>query len=360
MKKDKILSLQSLRGVAAISIAFFHLNNNGYISYFFENAWLAVDFFFVLSGFVISLNYSEKISSINTFYLYQKQRFFRLYPLHFLMLMIFLGIEFLKLFVEIRFGLVANNRAFFNNNTTAFVANLFMVHNLVIPQPTFNYPSWSISAEFFTYAFFGIFILITKKSKLFFYFIALVLIFILGYVLFFTGFESDNITGPARCVYSFFIGVLTQRSYVFFNKSNIKILSTPSVLMFLTIIFLTTVFGHQNNGFIVFMPFVFALTILLLVLTEDKAFIVRLLNNKHLVYLGTISYGIYLIHALVWWFSSMFLRFVFQVPVSVDLGGKATAVIKNILLSDLISLVGVVIVVFLAHISHKYLEKRFI
>ena len=35
MENNKILSLESLRGIAAISIAFFHLNTGGYISFFF-------------------------------------------------------------------------------------------------------------------------------------------------------------------------------------------------------------------------------------------------------------------------------------------------------------------------------------
>ena len=45
--------------------------------------------------------------------------------------------------------------------------------------------------------------------------------------------------------------------------------------------------------------------------TTNKA--IKILNNKYLVYLGTISYGIYMIHGLIWWAMrqslNMFLNF---------------------------------------------------
>ena len=87
---EKLLSLEGLRGIAAISVAFFHFNNGSHFNNIFvSNAWLMVDFFFVLSGFVIALNYQNKLKNIHDLLVFQKKRFFRLYPLHFIMLMVF-------------------------------------------------------------------------------------------------------------------------------------------------------------------------------------------------------------------------------------------------------------------------------
>ncbi len=66
-----------------------------------------VDFFFVLSGFVIALNYQHKIRTFGNLVNFQSRRFLRLYPLHFLMLMVFLGIALIKYVGETRFGLSA-------------------------------------------------------------------------------------------------------------------------------------------------------------------------------------------------------------------------------------------------------------
>ena len=49
-----------------------------------------VDFFFVLSGFVIALNFQSKIYNFTDVINFQARRFFRLYPLHFFMLLIYL------------------------------------------------------------------------------------------------------------------------------------------------------------------------------------------------------------------------------------------------------------------------------
>ena len=54
MKKDLLLHLQSLRGIAALIIVFHHLkslSSNLAQNDFMANSSLAVDFFFVLSGF---------------------------------------------------------------------------------------------------------------------------------------------------------------------------------------------------------------------------------------------------------------------------------------------------------------------
>ena len=113
MKQKKILALESLRGFAALSVALLHFNTGSYFNNgFTNNAWLMVDFFFVLSGFVIAFNYIDRIYSLPELLTFQKKRFWRLYPLHLVTLFLFTGIEIAKYIVEIKYGLVANNQAF--------------------------------------------------------------------------------------------------------------------------------------------------------------------------------------------------------------------------------------------------------
>ena len=126
-------------------------------------------FFFVLSGFVIAYNYFYKIFKFQDILKFQKKRFLRLYPLHIIMLTIFLFIEIAKYFAEVKFGLKANNEAFTTNNLQTFLANIFLIQNYFISKLTFNTPSWSISAEFYTYFLFALifFFLEVKKNLLY-------------------------------------------------------------------------------------------------------------------------------------------------------------------------------------------------
>jgi len=122
-------------------------------------------FFFVLSGFVIAINYLDKIFTFKDIILFQKKRFLRLYPLHFIMLIIFLFIEITKYIAEAKFGLNASNKPFTTNNLVSFLANIFLIQNYTVSNLTFNTPSWSISAEFYTYFLFALIFFLTEGEK---------------------------------------------------------------------------------------------------------------------------------------------------------------------------------------------------
>jgi peptidoglycan/LPS O-acetylase OafA/YrhL len=77
-----LLSFETFRGIFALTIVLHHLKINTFIyeSNFIQNGGLVVDFFFVLSGFVISYNYAGKINTKKDLIDFQKKRFYRLYP----------------------------------------------------------------------------------------------------------------------------------------------------------------------------------------------------------------------------------------------------------------------------------------
>lgn len=361
MKQDKLLALESLRGIAAISVAFFHFNVGSHFNNdFVGNAWLMVDFFFVLSGFVIALNYTDRIKTMNDLSNFQIKRFLRLYPLHLLMLLTFLGIEFAKYIAEIQFGMVANNRAFSENDLIAFIANLFLIQNWSLSGLTYNYPSWSISAEFLTYAIFALLLLVSKGNKTFLASALTISIVTFGFSLNETGMGTGNLTGgPLRCLYSFSIGALI---FIFYSKLKSMSISLKGVVpLFLIAVSVSIVsqFGSKEFEYVVFIPILFGITILSIALNNKESFLNKTLSRKWLVYLGTISYGIYMIHACIWWILSQTMRFVFKVPTTTDSEGKVKIAIENIFIADLISIFGIVMVILLAHFSFKFFESKF-
>jgi len=78
--ENRYLALDGLRGIAAISVMLHHL-----ISYrsptIFDNATVAVDLFFILSGFVITHSYGARLQSNMSLFEYVCRRFIRLYPM---------------------------------------------------------------------------------------------------------------------------------------------------------------------------------------------------------------------------------------------------------------------------------------
>lgn len=79
--KTHYLALDGLRGVAALAVLYYHdilFFQTGSVPF---HAYLAVDFFFMLSGFVIAQAYDRRLSSGLSAYTLLKIRFIRIYPL---------------------------------------------------------------------------------------------------------------------------------------------------------------------------------------------------------------------------------------------------------------------------------------
>ena len=82
-RSGRILALDSMRGLAALSVALFHYTygfNHGDTNYVFHKGFLGVQFFFILSGFVIFMTVNKK-PNLRSFVV---GRFTRLYPAYWL------------------------------------------------------------------------------------------------------------------------------------------------------------------------------------------------------------------------------------------------------------------------------------
>jgi len=359
---NKILSLESLRGIAALSVALYHCKNGIFREVsFITNAWLMVDFFFVLSGFVIALNYQNKIRSPREIYNFQLKRFFRLYPLHIFILFSFLMVEVAKYIMQVKFDMMANNPAFSINDLSSFISQIFLIHNFTDQGGTWNFVSWSISAEFYTYLLFAFVVAIFRAKNLIN--LASCLLVIGSFMFLYEA--KTNITpdlhintGPMRCVFAFFLGVLTVN---IFNlvKDKLTFKSSLFPVLSLLIVFATvSYFGDNDSLSSLFLPFVFTLTIFIISLTHTDTLVSKALGNKSLIYLGTISYGVYMIHPLVWWVFTQVMRFVFKVPTSTDAEGNALITLDNMVLETGIVVFGLILIIFLAHLSYKFIELR--
>ena len=106
--QPKLKSLESLRGLAAVGVVFFHFRmHSSFDNRFVQDLWLMVDFFFVLSGFVMTLAYADRLANRRQFFEFAKKRFFRLYPLHILVLLAWVALEFSTLLAVNHLGYAA-------------------------------------------------------------------------------------------------------------------------------------------------------------------------------------------------------------------------------------------------------------
>ena len=137
-------TLDGMRGVAALMVVHFHyVLVAGYVlgDQHKMQAYLAVDLFFALSGFVIALSYSDKLASALSISGFVKRRLIRLYPLY------IFGIA-LGLSIEVARALSTGSGFKISEWAVEFGFNLFFLpsfqHEILFPL---NLPAWSLFYE---------------------------------------------------------------------------------------------------------------------------------------------------------------------------------------------------------------------
>ena len=306
--------LESLRGLAAWLVVLFHIPKwNAILDVgIINNSYLMVDFFFVLSGFVIFYSYGTKITAKEDLFRFQFLRFARLYPVHILFLLVFLFFEIAKQFVQTKWGIESvNSSPFRENNFSAFFQQVFLVHALgpTGNSTSFNSPAWSISTEFYTYLFFGwSLIFIKAKRALFFVAVSLGSLALLGSS-WAVGFEEI-----LRCWSGFFIGCLIAQ---FIKHIQIQM---PKYFSFLVgvslLLFLQFKPDKQQDLWI----YLFSALLIAALVLSRKGALSKWLSSPFLVGLGALSYSVYMSHAAIIWIVSQCLRLVFRKPESLMKG----------------------------------------
>jgi len=162
-ESDKLRNLDLLRLIASYAIVVHHFRSYGLTGHYAPQLhwwWLPlfVDLFFTISGFVICFVYFDRMESWADYGRFMQRRIGRLVPLHWATLFAFSLIG-LSLYLGVK---VEEPDKY---NWQCFLPNLFMVHSLgVCDRLTFNYASWSISAEMLIYLFFPLFCFFLRRG----------------------------------------------------------------------------------------------------------------------------------------------------------------------------------------------------
>lgn len=301
----RIQYLDSIRGLAAMSVVIFHCISNhwGYrteakVSFLLFNGSDAVSLFFVLSGLVLTLqlNYScpDKIGWTEYKHFLAK-RLFRIYPAYLVCLLIYYCYAFGHLPVKEFIVHTLTNRYYFLQELLLIREN----HNLYLP-------GWSLGIEIALSALLPFFVLLYRyDKKLFGAFVAAVLILNKHYISIFSLHFCLGIV-LASCYDKIF-------SYDFKKSIYYKYRSVFYIILFALYNFrhllslLPDTFWYDKISEILYLDeFIFtgigAAGVLAFCINNHA--VQSWLSVKPLVFLGKISYGIYLTH---WFFLTILL-----------------------------------------------------
>lgn len=351
-------SLTPLRGIAALWVVIFHLDVSIYyrqlgtlipheVTGLITKGYLWVDFFFILSGFIIAHVYGEKLVnnlSRATIASYLWARFSRLYPLHLFTLLILIV---LSSAVPLGYPQVVDDswKTYFDWSalhsqlifTNAMNQHVYLSWNIV---------SWSIGAEWWTY-FAGILLLpLINRRRNTIATLTIILAFgLLAGLVCWRQPHTLDITfdyGFYRCLFEFTTGIALYQLYL--NRTGKSWLANDVTFLMLSLAILAVF--HWDFNDLVIIPIYGTL---ILAASYNDTLAKKLLNKPLLQYLGKISFSIYLVHSvwlMVFWYLLPQLNL-----ISGDSGMPVTGKVLYVL-------VFMALTVACSHFTYHYVEVK--
>ncbi len=307
-QQKRIPELDGLRGIAVLMVIFFHYINNqligaqgmlGRILYKITSfGWVGVDLFFVLSGFLIGTILIRNRGSKNYFSTFYIRRIVRIVPNYYLLIAVFLIIGSIPFFASDYF--LAGNRVI------PIWAYLVMVHNIFIAHlQNFGNTSlsitWSIGVEEQFYIVFPFLIFILKEKWLpFLLGLAIVLAPLIRMQ--YSGWIPPYVLLPCRMDSMAFGVLIAWANHYYSLKDLVKKYRKPLLALLMLDVFICGFLSARYGDLGVFkntlFAIIFSLMLVFALVYKDSVY-GSLLRIRQLVWIGTISYSLYLFHDLI-------------------------------------------------------------
>lgn len=331
-------TLTGLRGIAAIAVLLYHIRGSmtgftpEWLIAVLAHGYLAVDLFFVLSGFVLWWTYGAAFrdqgrGAIGPFLV---RRFARIFPLHVAIMAAMTAFAALLHF---------SGRTSAQYPFAELPAQLLLIQNWgLTDRLAWNDPAWSISAEWAAYlllALGGTTVARLDSGPVRFPLLALAIAAALGTWFALTGRDSIGADIPAtglfRCIAEFSIGVLLCQWWTAYRDRRVLVLASAAGLAALGAALIASGVSQPAG-----VPLIMAA----IVIAGLEASLIRhpLLGGRTAQWLGQISYALYLSH-FFWWI-------LFKLLFVSDPGKLSAAAIAAFLAAALL----------IAHLLHHIVE----
>ena len=293
-------ALTTIRGIAAWWVVLYHfrvelgLQTWPIFQAVIAFGYLAVDLFFIMSGFVIALSYEQNFRSLRqqSILRFLGYRLARIYPLHLVVMILFLA-------NPIAIALFSSEGTVGDRYDIGYYfESLFLIQNWGFSDIAgWNYPAWSISTEWAAYLIFPIMAWCSVRMLTNLRNIAAVILVVGTALMVFSaraGGLGNDIPriGLARCLLEFSIGICLLKFWAVYRLG-------PSVANVVSIAAIAILVIGAAMGVPDYVYAPWGLALLIVSLLCDTAILSRLLNNPVLIGIGKVSYSTYMIHYLV-------------------------------------------------------------
>ncbi|MFL6718015.1 MAG: acyltransferase family protein [Burkholderiaceae bacterium] len=292
--KNYFYLLDGIRGIAAVLVALRH-TTLFFGTVEFQETYLAVDIFFLLSGVVLANSYEKRLQSNLPFLQFLWIRLVRLYPLYLISILVSVSA-------------LVWAPAFDGNVWLATVLGLCFIPNYTTPNSqtlTFplNTPAWSLFCELIANLAYAIFIRVLSNRVL----VGIVLTSSLGMAIALyahyghtldIGWSKGTVpVGMLRVGYSFFGGVLMHRIFTAKNFSPLRGIAGAWLSLLLVGVVSAILMSSPNSSVQPYFDFFTVTVAFPLIVYAGLHVEPPHLGIRVCKVLGIISYGVYVLHA---------------------------------------------------------------
>lgn len=310
--KPHYLVLDGFRGIAAIMVLWYHIFEafaTSEIDQIVNHGYLAVDFFFVLSGFVIAYAYDNRWNSISIKDFF-KRRIIRLQPMVFMGTLIGAGLFYFQYYSQWKTSEISFFSLFFASIKNAFLIPSTPWQEIRGGGEMFplNGPSWSLFFEYIGYFFYG-FLLRKFSTKIVTYWTILLAFALITFAFSTRGYlgvgwtmNTENmIGGLLRILFSFSAGLLLARKFKSFSIKNSFLIGSLILIIFTAM----PRIGNEHSLWLNALYDCFCVIFLfpLVVILGASAKNISEKTTKICKFLGDISFPLYMVHyPFIYWY----------------------------------------------------------
>ena len=357
--KEYFHSLTSLRGIAALWVAIGHISwtlpSTGLVAFLpiVRQGYLAVDFFFVLSGFVLAHAYQvHNMQNWKDYIKFCRARIARIFPIHICILGVFAVFYFLFLKNGVNLPGIYDIKA--------LVLEFFLLHIIPIFDNTYffawNYPSWTLFLEVWWFiAVVGCIVLFNKSvgktplrleifqnRKTFLVLVFGLLLTLVGILVFkkSPAFINDPnfYNSVVRSGFEFLAGLLLYRAFL---EKKFEFKKHQSYFLYFLILAGIFIWSSALPLYIIVGYWLILIPLIIMLALDKNTALHNFLIHPGFLHLGNISYSLYLIHGPI-------------ERIVAALYTKSGHSLINILLMYSLFIGGILI---LASLTYKYIEK---
>ncbi len=293
-------ALTAARGVAAWWVVVFHFRESlpsalpSWVARLAGSGYLAVDFFFILSGYVIALNYAAWFNAgpirARRYLHFLELRLSRVYPVHLFMLVLFP-------LLTIATRLFGHSRTASGLHVGYYLLSFPLLQAWgMFDGPTWNVPAWSISTEWLAYLVFPILVVPAVRLCRTPLAAASILLLLLAALAVAAANASPdglgNVAGtfpPVRCVLEFSAGIV-----LFYFGVNRRRIVRETWLALLLAALCCAAYAGTNAPDYMLIPLAFAGAVH--ALADETTRLTAWLRGRALQWLGVVSYSTYMSH----------------------------------------------------------------